>query len=96
MRAEQGQDDADAVALKALGFLAERPDTLGRFLDMSGLDVDGLRAAAGAPETLAAVMDFVMSDESLAAEFCVNHGLSPEAFAAARAALPGGDAPFWL
>ena len=86
---------AELLAAQALGFLAERPDMMGRFLTITGVDLEVLRASAGAPELLAAVLDFVRSDEELASEFCAAARISPEKLASARAALPGGDVPHW-
>ena len=86
---------AEVLGARALGFLAEQPDVMGRFLAVTGVDVGELRANAGAPELLAAVLDFLRGDEELAAGFCAAAEITPEDFAACRAALPGGDSPHW-
>lgn len=91
MRSER----AEAVAVAALSWLARREDDLGRFLAASGLDPADLRGAARAPEFLGAVLDFILAEERLARAFVEEEGLGPEDALAARAALPGGDAPHW-
>ena len=80
----------EVIALQALAFLASEPDRLERFMELSGIDPATLRANAGDPELLAAVLDHVLGDESLLFVFCEAHGLSIEAPRAARRALPGG------
>ncbi|MBX2855365.1 MAG: DUF3572 domain-containing protein [Rhodobacteraceae bacterium] len=86
---------AELLGAQALGFLAERPEEMGRFLTITGVDLDVLRSNAGAPELLAAVLDFLRGDEELASAFCAAAEITPEKLTAARAALPGGDVPHW-
>ena len=81
--------DAETLALKALGFLARDTDALLRLLTLSGLELDDLRERAGDPELLAAVMDFLLSDDGLLARFAEEEGLGAEEIHAARRALPG-------
>lgn len=38
--------DGQAVAVEALGFLAGEPDLMRRFLDVTGIEADDIRAAA--------------------------------------------------
>lgn len=90
-----GRDEAEAVAASALAFLAERPDLLGGFIATTGVEPSALRDRMSDPSFLAAAFDYLLSDEANAEAFCVAHDLSPERLMAARAALPGGDAPHW-
>lgn len=97
MRTERAQ----AIAEQALGALASAPEDLGRFLAESGLSPEALRAALDAPaddpargELLSAVLTFMAADEARAEAFCAAEGLTPESFAAARAAL-GGETMHW-
>ena len=80
-------DDAEALAVAALSFLAEEPETLGRFLGATGLGPETLRAAAGEPGFLAAVLEFVMGDEALLLVFAERRRVRPMLIAAARHAL---------
>ena len=56
---------AEELAISALSFLAEDPETLGRFLGATGLGPETLRAAATEPGFLVAVLEHLMGDESL-------------------------------
>lgn len=89
------QESAQTLALEALGWIAGREGDLSGFLALSGLDAAALRARAGDPDLLAAVMDFLLSDEALLMAFCRENGHPFEAPARARAALPGGELPHW-
>jgi Protein of unknown function (DUF3572) len=80
---------AETLALKALGHLAENGDALVRFLALSGLDLEDLRQRAADREMLAAVMDFLLSDDSLCAAFLEAEALPAQSLHAARRALPG-------
>jgi Protein of unknown function (DUF3572) len=63
---------AEALALDALTFLAADAERLERFLALSGLSVDNLRAAAAAPDFLAGVLDYFAGDEPLLLAFAAN------------------------
>lgn len=80
-------EDAQTLGLTALGFLAEDAPRLGRFLALTGIGPDRLRNAADAPETLLAVFDHLLGDESLLLLFAASRGVAPETLAPAREAL---------
>ena len=79
--------DAEEIAAGALGVIAADEDRLWRFLDLTGLTPDTLRAAAGRPGFAAAVMDHVASDEALLLAVAQALGTSPERVARAQAVL---------
>ena len=81
---------AETLALKALGYLAADAETLARFLTISGLEPRDLRNRAGEPELLAAILDFVLSDDVLSRDFAGSENIAPEMLHAARRVLPGG------
>jgi len=81
---------AETIALKGLGFLAESPDALARFLALSGLEPDSLKRNVGEPEFLAAVTDFLLADDVLLKAFCDAESLDPKMMHLVRRALPGG------
>jgi hypothetical protein len=84
---------AETLALKALAHLAGDGDALVRLLTLSGLKLEDLRVRAADPELLAAVIDFLLSDDSLCAAFCASENLDAQTLhAAARRALPGAQA----
>ncbi|MBS0273099.1 MAG: DUF3572 domain-containing protein [Proteobacteria bacterium] len=81
--------NAEILALKSLAFLANSGEPLDRFMALSGAGADELRDRAGEPEFLAAVMDFLLSDEALLTAFCDDASIDPREFQMARQALPG-------
>lgn len=80
-------EEAQTLGLSALAFLAGEAPRLGRFLALTGIGPDELRAAADAPETLLAVFDHLLGDESLLLLFAASRGIAPDAIAPAREAL---------
>ncbi len=54
---------AAAIALRALGWILGEERRAQRFLDLTGLTPDGLRAAIGEPGTHRAVIDFLCAHE---------------------------------
>ncbi len=83
--------DPEALALSALVFIAEDRSRLAGFLGASGLDPSGLAAAAADPGTLSAVLDYLVSDESLLLVFADHVQIDPAAVEPARHALAGGS-----
>ena len=53
------------MALQALAWLASDEERLVRFLNLSGLTPRGLRATATQPESLGAVLDYLLAWEPL-------------------------------
>jgi hypothetical protein len=85
---------AESIAIEGLTFLAGNPALLDRFLALSGLGRDNLRAAAGEPGFLAGVLDHLSSDESLLLAFAANARHAPETIAKARDILsPPAEMP---
>ncbi len=79
--------DPEALAIAALGFLAEDGERLNRFLALTGIEPAGIRAAAQEDGFLVSVLDYLLADEPLLLAFTANARLRPEAVAAARARL---------
>ena len=63
-------DRASAIGLDAVAFLAGRQDHFERFLAVSGLDASTLRARLADRELLGAVLDFLLTDDTLVLDFC--------------------------
>jgi hypothetical protein len=80
-------DDAESVAIEALGFLAGEPQRLMRFLSLTGLEPETVRDAAAQPGFLAAVLDYVAGDETVLVACAGATGLRPEAIVAAQRTL---------
>lgn len=51
------------MALNALGWVLADDDRAGRFLSLTGLTPDDLRASLADPDTLTAVLDFLCAHE---------------------------------
>ena len=82
--------NAEILALKALSWAATVQGTLPRFVAHSGVELDDLRRQASDPELLAALLDFLLADDSLSKAFCEEVGLESHELHRARAQLPGG------
>jgi hypothetical protein len=89
------REPAETLALRALAWIAADDDLLGRFLGASGAAPGDLVAGAADPGFLAAVLEFVLTDDSLVMGFCDAAGYPYSAPLEARSALPGGEVPHW-
>jgi hypothetical protein len=83
------REAAETLAIQALGFIAEEPQSLSRFLDTSGISVDRIRTAAREPGFLAGVLEHMLGDESLLLAFARSAGIDPAEVARAASALGG-------
>lgn len=88
-------ESAVSTAQRALIWMSDHPEAMGRFLDASGIAPGELRARVADPEFLGFVLDFMLADEPMLLEFCAVEGCAPGLPARARMALPGGDLPNW-
>ena len=89
------QAQAEALAVRALGWMAADPDLIGGFLASAGAGPADLRARAAEPEFLGFVLDFLLSNETALIAFAGAENIPPDLPMRARAALPGGDLPNW-
>jgi hypothetical protein len=87
---EGGRQAAEELAIAALGFIAGEPERLGRFLALTGIGPESIRAAARAPNFLLGVLDHVASEESLLLAFAEHGGIDPAEVARARDTLAHG------
>ncbi len=81
---------ATELAIAAVTFLAGETERLERFLALTGLGPQSLRAAAREPGFLLGVLDHVASDETLLLAFANENGIDPQDVERARAALAQG------
>ena len=86
------REDAETIAVSALGHIAADPQLLGRFLAATGIEAATLRSAAAEPGFLAAVTGFLMTNESVLLAFTANEGLHPETVTRAHALLTSPEA----
>jgi len=84
------QEVAEALAIQALTFLAEEPERLSRFLAVTGIAPDEIRAAARAPGFLTGVLEHLTADERLLMDFAKAASLDPAEIGKALATLGGG------
>lgn len=71
------RDEAEAIAVEALTYIATDPERLGRFLAMTGLRPEGIRAAAADPAFLAGVLRHVAGWEPDLLAFAGAAAISP-------------------
>jgi len=86
-RPDVNEESAASLGLDALAFLAEDGTRLGRFLALTGISPDTLRALADHPETLLAVFDYLLADESLLLVFAASRAIPPDSVSRARSVL---------
>ncbi|MEM9107650.1 MAG: DUF3572 domain-containing protein [Pseudomonadota bacterium] len=85
--------ETSALGIDALTWIAQDEEQMSRFLALSGLSAENLRAAASEPGFLAGVLGFLMGHEPTLMAYCEDRGIAPEKVAKAWHAL-GGDAPY--
>jgi len=88
-RPQMTRELAESVAIQALGFIAEEPERLGRFLALSGIGPESLRAAAQEPNFLLGILDYLASDETVLRAFAGQLDIVPEDVVVARDVLAG-------
>lgn len=92
---EHTRESAEVLGLQALAWLVGDEDLLGVFLASSGASEGDLRAQAGDPAFLGAVLDFIMMDDAWVVAFCDHVAIPYERVPEARQALPGGEQVNW-
>jgi len=80
---------AEALAMRVLAYLASEPEHLSHFLTTTGMGPSNLRGRAADPDVLAAVLDYLLGDESLLLAFCKADSANPGDPFRARRHLPG-------
>ena len=84
-------NDAVALALRALAATLRDERRARRFLDLTGIGTDELRARAADPALLAAVLRFLEAHEPDLLAVSQELGVKPEALVEARRELEGGE-----
>jgi hypothetical protein len=89
-RAEAHKSDLAARhAIAALAFIAADPETLGRFMALTGIAPESIRTASRNPGFLLGVLDHLAGDEQLLIAFANQSGIDPDDVGRARIALAG-------
>ncbi len=81
------RETAETLGLRALAHIVGDADLGPRFLDLTGLDVATLRARAGSPAVLSAVLGFLESHEPSLIATAEALDVPPAALTAASRAL---------
>ncbi len=87
MRGPDTNPDADELALRALVWTLAEPTRAGRFLDLTGLTPADLKARAGSPAVLGAVLGFLEANEPDLVACADELGVAPEVLVRAREML---------
>ena len=82
-----GSPDPASVALQALAWVLADERRARRFLDLTGLTPEELRAGIGSAEMQGSVLDFLAAHEPDLVAAAEALGLSPDAIGAANRAL---------
>ena len=89
LRDRPSPSDPAVLALQALAHVAGDENMGPRFLALTGMDVAELRAKAGEPATLVALLDYLMANEPDLVATAEAIGVTPEQLASAARALGG-------
>ncbi len=87
MRARETNPEPVELALRALAWTLSEPDRATRLLEVTGLTPADLRARAGEPAMLSAILGFLEAHEPDLIACSADIGERPETIVAARAAL---------
>lgn len=88
------RENAEEIAIAALGFVAADSELLPRFLAITGIEIGTIRAAAREPGFLAGVLQFIAAHEPTLLAFAESAEIEPAAILGAMRALPQGDDRF--
>jgi hypothetical protein len=83
------QDEAEAIAIQALAFLAGEPARLAQFLNLTGTNLSDVRQRVNDPSFLQAILDYVVAEESILLVFAAGVPVAPETVVAALNVLQG-------
>ena len=90
-RDQVSRNTAEMLAIQALAFIAEDPERLARFLGLSGIAADEIRAAARQSAFLTGVLEHMLGDENLLIAFAASAGIDPGMIARALSVLGGPE-----
>jgi hypothetical protein len=88
-------EQAQVIALQALGWLAGNEDLCPTFLGSTGGSVDDLRDRAMDPAFQSSVLEFLTMDDAWVIAFCDAHNLAYDMPLRARFSLPGMEDVHW-
>lgn len=89
------QQSSEIIALQALGYIIEEDTLRDRFVALTGLDPNTLRASLDQPGTLASILEFLISHEPDLIAAAEAQGQTPESLVSAWRNLGGGAGQEW-
>lgn len=87
LRPVTDSQDSAGLALAALGWVLECEDRAARYLELTGLDPDSLRAGLGDPLILGSALEFLANHEPDLIRAAEALAVTPEELVAAKDAL---------
>ncbi len=72
--------EVKSLADLCLGYLAENPEDLARFMGTAGYDPASLRGAVGSRQLAYGLIDYFAANETILLALCANAGMKPESF----------------
>ncbi len=63
-------EQAEILAIQALGYLADTQEELQRMLTATGMDIEAAKQSMQSQEGLAGLLDYICQDESILLGFC--------------------------
>ena len=89
------REQAELIALQALGHVASDEKLLIEFLNISGFTPSELHQKAQDVEVLCGILDFLLMSDERVLDFAAAIDIPPALTAVARRALPGGEEVNW-
>lgn len=71
-------EQAEMLAIQALGYLAGTEEELQRLMMTTGMDTESLRQSAQSRSGLAGLLDYICQDESILLGFCEAARIKPD------------------
>ena len=81
------KQEAEMIGVAGLSYLAADPERIGRFLAITGLGPENVRAAARDPSFLPALLDYLLANEADLIAFATEMNLDPARVRMARDVL---------
>lgn len=88
------KDEAELIAVAVLSHLAQEPERIGRFLAVTGLGPENLRAAARDKSFYPALLDYMLANEADLVAFATEMNLDPARIRMARDVLAPPAVPY--
>lgn len=80
-------ETASDIAVSGLQFIAGDTEQLSRFISLTGMEPEQMRAMASTPAFLEAILDYFMGHEPTLLSFAASAGIDPQDVVNAKAAL---------